>query len=419
MVQVRNPFYLMAVVYFAVGLLAAVNQSMFNAGLAAAVPGVNWLRVHMVVLGGITQVAFGFLPEYLASKWDVRPIPRSERLRQWAWLNLGVIVLVGGMSYYHGVTAVVGATLVLLGLICFSRGIYGMWSKTTQRLQGARFFYTAPLFLATGITLAILMLAEVPAPGGYAGMKEAHIHSNAWGFLGFVAAGILLELFPRMVDSELASRRLVSWTYWLMVVGAVGLVLGPWMAWHWATLWGVPPYLLGTLLLLYNIVRTLLGARTVHLGPARMVAAYAWLALPAVIAPFVLTLGPEVLPVSRIERAALHGLISGWALQLAMGGLPWILTGQKRGSGEPLSATSEHGVPRWTMLIVYNLGVAAAWLGYFMLDTGSALAVPLAAGGYTLIVAIWLLFILKMYRLISGDEQDPTGVGVAVGSQTQ
>jgi len=48
-----------------------------------------------------------------------------------------------------------------------------------------------------GITYAYGLFAHVwQVPGGWLGLREAHVHANAWGFLGLAAIGTLYDLPP-------------------------------------------------------------------------------------------------------------------------------------------------------------------------------------------------------------------------------
>jgi len=55
-----------------------------------------------------------------------------------------------------------------------------------------------------GITYAYGLFAHVwQVPGGWLGLREAHVHANAWGFLGLAAIGTLYDLFPRLLGTDL------------------------------------------------------------------------------------------------------------------------------------------------------------------------------------------------------------------------
>lgn len=116
-------------------------------------------------------------------------------------------------------------------------------------------------------------------------------------------------------------------------------------------------------------------------------------------------LGPERLPVARIELGALQGLINGWALQMTMVALPLVLSAVQQSRDQHLDL--ERGQPldsRWWAVITLNIGVVGVWLGYFW--AGGALKLPLMAGGYALIVIAWIPWLCKLWARLQPEEAD-------------
>ncbi|MBI3966223.1 MAG: hypothetical protein HY329_11375, partial [Chloroflexi bacterium] len=217
-----------------------------------------------------------------------------------------------------------------------------------------------------------------PAPGGYAGVKESHMHANVFGFVGLVAAAVLLELIPARVGRPLRFPRLVPWTSSLLTIGGVGLSAGPWLALMPLTVLGLVTYIVGSATLLANLVGTVLGYRAWTPNLAHVLAAYVWMFVPFVVAPTVLITTGE-LPSGAVEAAAVTSFIGGWLLQIVIGA--FLARAPAGAAGTP------NGEGSWFAVTVLNLGVAVTWAGAFV---PTAVWAPVTALGYGLVVIGWL-----------------------------
>src|SRR5690606_2008342 len=91
---------------------------------------------------------------------------------------------------------------------------------------------------------------------------EVHIHANNWGFLSLVFAGLLVDVIPQVTGRPLASARSIRTLFWMMALGALGLVIGPWLGGPlWATVPGLVLHLTATLWGVIAAARALLAAR--------------------------------------------------------------------------------------------------------------------------------------------------------------
>ena len=142
-----------------------------------------------------------------------------------------------------------------------------------------------------------------------------------------------------------------------MTIGAIGLVLGPWLGLAALTAPGMLLHLCATIWLLLNLglpLRHQSGAWTA--GMVHIFAAYLWIIAPLLFAPFILT-GAEDFPVQAVENNAPQALIYGWALQLCFALVPYLY--QHYSSS---SKTAKLGGTR--------LSVAAVNIGCFLLFAG-------------------------------------------------
>ncbi|WP_423744635.1 hypothetical protein V5735_00885 (plasmid) [Haladaptatus sp. SPP-AMP-3] len=397
-----DPFLTMASLYLSVGLLALLGRLTTGMGLIETLPRLRWLLIHFVTIGAMTQALFGLLPSLLASVGATESRPtNASRWRQWLLLNVGFPTLLVGMAAGSTTTAVVGGSFVLLALVSLTVTVFRLSSRPRGRL--GRFYRTAPWFLVVGVTMAFGMLLDVHGPGGYFGSIEAHVHANVWGFLALVAAGTLLHLVPALDGTTLRYPTLVPVTYWGLTLGAIGLVSGPWLAFHALTFGGLSVYVVGTVALLVNVVgtRRASGCRPdARIG--HVLGAYLWLVVPVPFAPLVL-LFPTVVPGAPIETAAINGLVFGWMLQLAMAFLP---VAAASADGRPwsfdLEAAAERAIsPSWVELGTLNVGMVAIWLT--ALPPFSGVADALTLGGFSLVALAWGVFLRELWTALVAD----------------
>jgi hypothetical protein len=138
----------------------------------------------------------------------------------------------------------------------------------------------------------------------------------------------------------------------LLVVGALGLVAGPWLGIMAMTMGGIAVYILGTVLLLTNLTATATAGRRWTANIAHLLIAYLWMIVPAAVAPIILELTGK-LPSGAVEAAAVSGLIAGWVLQIVLGALPLRLRDlRQRAAGWDGS---------WWSVLLLNLGVLLIW----------------------------------------------------------
>jgi cytochrome c oxidase cbb3-type subunit I len=111
---------------------------------------------------------------------------------------------------------------------------------------------------------------------------EVHIHANNWGLLSLVFAGLLVDMYPTWAKRPLAWPRSITPIFWMLTVGALGLVLGPWVMSNWFSVPGIILFLAATFWLLLNVVKPLWGDRAAWSQPGiwHLVTAYFWILAP-------------------------------------------------------------------------------------------------------------------------------------------
>lgn len=385
--SIPNPFYLVAGLFASLAALAAVGSALVSLEALPFFSGLRWLRVHLVTLGILAEVLFGLLPTVAASRaGGRRPAVRWD---VWLALNAGLLTLLVGVPLVNGPLILAGGTLVFVAvglLLVQLRALGGEASAAGPRPPGpGRPFYLAGLtFLLVGVVVGTGLWIGWPAALRIAVPLETHIHANTFGFLGLTFAGLLADLYPGFAGRPLAWPRSVRPIFWLMALGALLLVLGPWLDLLRITMPGVALYLIATLWLAANVLKPLLGDRAAWSpGTLHLTLAYLWFLAPILAAPMVM-MNPAARLSAGIEQSAPQGLIYGWALQLGYALLPYLLV-RFLLPGQPARLGGS-----WLSLATLNLGAACLW--------ASMLVEPARA---TLYAAAYLLFAVSLLAILA------------------
>ena len=359
-------YFLMSALFVVMAILAAADASLTSLNVLPWFNGLRWVRVHLITLGAMTEAIFGALPLLTALHFN-RPRPRF-RWDIWLALNAGLLTLLIGIPIVNQMLIFAGGTLIFTATTLLIVELAGMRSAAGPREpapgpgQTARPFYIAGLsFFLLGITIGTglwfgwgeALRIRVPL--------EAHIHANNWGLMALVFAGLIVDTYPRWAGRSLAWPRSLPVIFWLMVLGALGLVLGPWFQSSIFTVPGLVMHLGATFWLLLNVVRPLRGERAIWSAPGiwHLLTSYFWIIAPVMMAPLIL-LGVAGIPGATIEANAPQALIYGWVFQFGFAMLPFFF---RRAFlvGEPARLGGN-----WFSLVAANLGGLFLWASIFI-----------------------------------------------------
>ncbi|GAB1422006.1 hypothetical protein MASR2M15_22130 [Anaerolineales bacterium] len=239
--------------------------------------------------------------------------------------------------------------------------------------------------------LAYLMVGIIVGTGLWQGWSswlqikiplEVHIHANNWGFMSLLFAGLLIDLYPKFSGKALAWPRSEKPIFWMMSIGALGLVLGPWFQSNWFSVPGLILHLSATIWLLANIIKPLIGERQLWSpGILHLVTAYAWILAPVLIAPLIILEVPGF-PGAGIEQSAPQALVYGWVLQFGYGIIPLLF----RRVFQPEAPLQLGG--NWFSLITVHLGGIFLWIGIFVTDQTAIL--------HGIAYALWFISMLPV-----------------------
>lgn len=389
-----DPIHRTVVVFLWAGLLLGAYRGMIALGVLPPATWVSWSHVHYVTIGGFVLLLFGMLPRYLAWKLD-QPSPSPI----FGWVT-AFVVLAAFLTVWAGrVTgSVIAYDVGLIGLWTATAGLLG-WlvhavrrSDPTARDGSVGLVLVATTSFLWGLTIAWGLYGQtLPAPGGWLGLREAHIHANAWGFVGLSVVAVLFDAYPRLAGAtdHLLGRRSATA---LLALGIGPLIAGPWLGLaRTVTALGLLLYAAGFGLYLRGLVVAYrAGSRT---GPGLWILlAHGWVAVPIVFAPVVIYGGLGVSP-AVLEQAALHFFFLGWLLPVALVGL---LAGARQSTAwaTPRRHRSEirRAVSR-RFALVWHAGVFL--LGMGLLSTGITARLGIAMGT-VVVVAGWGLLLLRI-----------------------
>ena len=408
-----NLYFLMSALFVIMAVLAAADASLASLNLIPWFNGLRWVRVHLITLGAMTQAIFGALPLLTALHYN-RPRP-PFRWATWLSLNAGLLTLLIGIPIVNGVLIFIGGTLVFVAtvlLIAELTRIAPARSKepTSSPVRAGRPFYVAGLsffllgiIIGTGLWFGWGEALRIRVP------LEAHIHANNWGLMALVFAGLIIDTYPRWAGRPLAWPRSIPVIFWLLVLGALGLVLGPWFQSSTFTVPGLVLHLAGTFWLLLNVIHPLRGDRAIWSAPGiwHLLTSYFWIIAPVMMAPLIL-LSVAGIPGPTIEQNAPQALIYGWVFQFGFAMLPFLFR-RVFAPGEPARLGGN-----WFSLVAANLGGLFLWASIFIEPLHSTLhgiAYALwAAAAVPIAIELWGIVRQGMARL---DESGAATTGAA------
>lgn len=231
-----NLYLLMTALFMLMAALMAADAALTSFTILPWFNGMRWLRIHFITLGAITEVAFGLLPVLVAIRSG---LPRPKfRWDIWSTLNIGLLLLLISIPIINQALIFSGGTLIFVATILLIAQLSGLRApkpdsaapETSSRASAGRKFYLVGLgylllgiIIGTGLWLGWSDWLRIKTP------LEAHIHANNWGFMTMIFAGLLVDMYPTWAGRPLAWPRSITPIFWMLTLGALGLVIGPWV----------------------------------------------------------------------------------------------------------------------------------------------------------------------------------------------
>ena len=362
-----NLYLLMTALFVAMAALMAADAALTSYTLLPWFNGLRWLRVHLITLGAITETIFGLLPIIVAIQAE-RPRPKF-RWEIWLALNIGLLTLLIGIPIINQPLIFIGGTLVFIATVLLILQLWDLRSMKQGRIaanngrnvDGRKFYITGlsyfllGIIVGTGLWLGWSDWLNIKTP------VEVHIHANNWGFMTMIFAGLLVDMYPTWAKRPLAWPRSITPIFWMLTIGALGLVIGPWVKSNWFSVPGIILFLIGTGWLLLNVIKPLWGDKKAWSQPGlwHIVTAYWWILAPVLVAPLIILSVPGF-PGAGIEQNAPQALIYGWVLQFGYAFIPYFFYRMFL-PHEPARLGGS-----WLSLVTVNLGGFFLWASIFL-----------------------------------------------------
>jgi len=358
------PYLLMAILYLSLAVLAALESSFSGLQIVPWFNGMVWLRVHLITLGVMTQILFALMPMLTAIRYR-QPKP-PIRWDIWLTLNGGIMTLLVGIPLVSKVPIFIGGTLVFIAVILLIHQLSRMKPSAqaendVKRSHKGRKFYIAGLaYFLVGITVGTGLWIGWMEPLGVQDTMGAHIHSNSWGLMSLVFTGLLVDMYPVWMKRPFANPQSITPIFWLMTLGAFGLIFGPWFDTLYLTVPGLVMHVVSTFWLLHNIIKPLRGDKAAWTpGIWHIVLSYIWFVGPLLFAPLILFNVPGI-PGTKIEAAGPQIMVYGFLLQFGYAVIPYFFSRIFLPEQE-----AKLGGTKFTV-IVMNVGAALPWFAVLM-----------------------------------------------------
>jgi len=120
--------------FFLAGLLHIGASAV--AGVAYAFSGsdrLHWLALHLLFLGGVSQLVLGAGQFFVCAFLATDPPPRQLLAAQLLAWNAGTVLVAVGVPTAHAGLVEAGGALIAIGLLLFAVALGGMERRSLQR----------------------------------------------------------------------------------------------------------------------------------------------------------------------------------------------------------------------------------------------------------------------------------------------
>lgn len=381
------PYVFTILLYVFVALLSAADASLVSMSFLPSFLALRWVRVHFITLGIVSQAVFGLLPGLTASMSKV-PRPRM-RWDIWLSLNAGLVALVGGFSGMVLPMIFAGGTLIFAAATLLLLQMWGV--RGGEAPASLKYYITGVFYLLVGIIIGTGLFLNWSSALYIQVPLEAHIHANSWGFMSLVFAGLLVDFIPAITGRQLGTRRDTTVIFWGMTLGALGLVLGPWLGRNLPLLVsGLVLHLAATTWLLVLMARAFREAGQLgEPGAWHLLASYAWILVPVLVAPLALA---KLVDGPAIEAIAPQALIYGWTLQFAIALIPYTVRRFFLKEEKPRLGGS------WMSLAAAAVGSALVWASIFLVPVQGILY----GTGFVLYMLVIIYLLVELVQAARG-----------------
>ena len=219
--DVIGAYFVAALAFLVAGLATAI----LNTGLDLHYG--RWLALHLLFVGGISQLIFGASQFFVGAYLATGPPPRRlVRLEIASW-NLGAVALAVAVPGSSTGLASAAVGLLLASLTLYGAALLGMRRRSLREAPWAtRWYLGAATFFAVGIVAGRGLGSGLAWPHG--DLLATHISLNLAGWFGAAIVGTLHTFFPSLTQTELRFPALQgpTWLAWLTGVAALAVGYG-------------------------------------------------------------------------------------------------------------------------------------------------------------------------------------------------
>lgn len=331
-------------------------------------PESRWLMVHLVVLGALTHAVMVWSTHFSQALLKTGPDLDDRRIQSRRLLLLLVgttLVLVGvptaqAWLVEAGATGVAGAVLWhAVQLVRRTRA-----SIAPRFVVTLRYYVAAALCLPVGAVLGAIMARGLD-DAWQGRVLLAHLAVNVLGWIGLTVTGTLLTLWPTMLRTAIdaGAQRRAQQALPVFVVAIVGIVAGTLADSRPPTLAALAAYVVALLWWARALVGPARRSRAREFAPASVGAALAWWLVGLVVLGVRLARASSWAEFADGFAATSAVLVAGFAAQLLIGALSYLVP-SVLGGGKSVVRATQRWFDRWgaARLIVANGGLALCLL---------------------------------------------------------
>lgn len=332
----------------------------------------RWLGLHLLFIGGISQLILGASQFFAGAFLATDPPPRGLIRAQFVTWNVGTIYLAAAVPWGVEPFVIVGAVVLLFSLALYAAGFAAMRRRALNTAPWAsRWYVTGAAFLAVGV------IAGVALANGYrwrpGNLLGAHMALNLGGWFGVAIVGTLHTFYPSLTRTQLQLPRLQAPTYAAWCGGVVAIALGYALELDGLVVAGWSLLCLAAVLLAANVRAAVAAARSPLALPARLVG----------LAQLFLVAGAVVAAAAAIDEGAAHALagssraavatllLAGWIGLTVVGSMLHLLTLLSRVRGPHPAAAEEHPVRDGAIAAIAGVAVVALAIAHLLAADGA------------------------------------------------
>ncbi len=270
----------------------------------------QWWYGHNAVAFFLTTPFLGLMYYFLPKAAD-RPVYSYRLSIVHFWSLVFTYIWAGPHHLHYTALPAWASTLgmlfsVMLWMPSWGGGINGLltlrgaWHKLTDDPVLKFFVVGITFYMMSTFEGPMLSVKTVNMLSHYTDWTIAHVHAGALGWNGFMTFGMIYYLAPRLFQTGLYSKKLAEWHFWLGTLGILlyiipiyiaGITQGlMWrafdqtgnlqfpdfvetvmrlMPFYWIRVVGGSLFLMGSLLLAYNVIRTWMKRPAVYEEPVQ------------------------------------------------------------------------------------------------------------------------------------------------------